>query len=205
MPWLNVRCWLSVRPMSRRSGSGNRAGIAVGGGQQRRHLRRPSANTWPPIVEVLGRDAPGDVDGAVVAEQLLDRGRRRASDRRRRRSHWSWCCRSANSPLPIRFIVVSWPATNSSSTMLRSSSSVRARRRTPPTASSPLTRSSLRLGAALLEQRVEVVDEVHRRDDARCSVVLVDVAVEQSGRVGRPALEQMAVLDRARPSARRSR
>ena len=122
MPWLKVRCWLSGRRDVEPVGVGEPLGIAVGRRQQgddalarldrRRH--RPATGT----VAVRPVRWTGPSKRSTPPPR-----RARATGRRRRRSHWSRWRSRATVPLPMRFVVVSWPATNSSTTVERSSSS----------------------------------------------------------------------------------
>ena len=96
-------------------------------------------------------------------------------------------------PLPMRLVVVSWPATNSSTTVARSSSSV-SRSPSSSAASSADSRSSRGCGAALLEDAVEVVDERHEREQAPLDGGLIEVAVEHAAGVGAPRTEEVLVL-----------
>ena len=67
-------------------------------------------------------------------------------------------------PLPIRFVVVSWPATNSSTTVERSSSS-ESLSPSSSAASSAVEEVVARVGPTLLEDAVEVVDERHEGEE----------------------------------------
>ena len=62
-----------------------------------------------------------------------------------------------------------------------------------------------RLGPALLEEAVEVVDELMKAIRPALMRGVVEVAVEQAGRVGAPRAEQVLVLGRDARAARRSR
>ncbi len=95
----------------------------------------------------------------------------------------------------MRFMVVSCPATNSSMTVLVSSSSDR---RSPcsSTASRALDQVVGRTGPALGEQLLEVGHEVEGRLQPPLQQLGVDVVVEEAGGVRRPAGEVVAVVQR---------
>ena len=57
------------------------------------------------------RDAPRHLHRAVVAQQLVDARSASSDGSRCSSSSWSRLRSSASVPLPIRFTVVSWPAT----------------------------------------------------------------------------------------------
>ncbi len=95
-------------------------------------------------------------------------------------------------PLPTRFMVVSKPAMNSRVAVLSSSAWVSLSPAASAASRAP-SRSFAGLGPAGLDQVGEVLDEVHAGDHALVHGLLVEVAVEQAGGVGGPALEQLAV------------
>ena len=76
--------------MSRRSGSGNRAGSRLAAASSVSDL----VAAWEGVavdLEVVGRDAPGEVDRTVEAQQLLDGAAPISDGSARSRANWSRC------------------------------------------------------------------------------------------------------------------
>ena len=110
MPCPNARWRASARSMSSASGSRVAVVVAVRRREVDDHLRAGRDRDAAEL-DRLDRVAERRVrDRRVVAEELLDRGRDPAGSARRRAS-WSGCRSSATTPLPMRLVVVSCPAT----------------------------------------------------------------------------------------------
>ena len=95
--------------MSKRSGSGNCAGSRLAAPMH--SVSEVFAGiVTPPISTSVGGDAVAELVRALVAQDFLDRGARPArAGRSGAASRRDWPS-SATSPLPIRLVVVSWPA-----------------------------------------------------------------------------------------------
>ena len=95
---------------SRRSGSGKRSGSRLAAPMTAMTAWR----FWICLAAELGvleGQARGVLARALVAKELLDRGRRRATGPTSRAPTGRDCAAGSSIPLPIRLVVVSWPPT----------------------------------------------------------------------------------------------
>ena len=123
MPWLKVRCWLSGRADVEAVRVREALGVAVGGGEERDETLPRLDRLTPPTSVSTVAVRPREVHGPVEAQQLLHRARRERRVGDEALPLVAAGASIATVPLPMRFIVVSWPATKSSTTVERSSSS----------------------------------------------------------------------------------